>query len=122
MIKSIILIVTLSMIGCKSQKTPFQEVADDTTYVNKNIEAEDCHYPRKTIYTIEAKNGNIALIAGTYVIVNAEEKRYQPCELPANFQIEGLAVKFTGDKLEIMTHERRFATPFRLHKISMVEN
>ena len=122
MIKSILLIVSLSIVGCKSQKTPKQNAAMDTTYVNKTPKAEDCHYPRKTIYTMENENGNIAFIANTYVIVTAEEKRYQPCELPTNYQKEGLSVSFTGDKLEVMAHERRFATPLRLHSISIVHN
>jgi len=116
-----LLCCTLMLAACSSSKNKTSSTTTNTPYVNTTPTSEDCYYPRKTIISVTDAVGKIAFVADTYLITNQDgTKRYQPCELPTRFSVEGMAVQYSGDKLEINPGERRIASPFRLQNIRQV--
>ena len=82
----------------------------------------DCHGVRKTIRRIKNQDAEILKIGENYLLsIPPGTRRYNPCEVPEDFQTEGLKVTFTGLQLEIFPNERLMGTPLRLEDISLTQ-
>lgn len=91
-----------------------------TVYINEVPAEDDCYYPRKTIRSFEDQAATILHYSDEWVItVGSPDKRYVTCGIPEQFQKDGLLVIFSGDKLEVMPHEKRFAIPLRLQSMRL---
>lgn len=126
---AILFFLIIGMVSCKSSKNDMKKEditekeilsvdASSSEEVQSKEDLEDCFHPRKTIRTIVNEEGKMLKVTGVYVIVSNIKGRYQACEIPEEFQKEGMEVTFSGDKLEIYPNERRIATPLRLTNIS----
>ena len=82
-------------------------------------EIEDCHGKRNVSGSLKDVDGFILKIGDTFVLTsNNGNNRYKPCEIPDPLKTDGMAVRFSGDYLEIFPNERLIATPFRIEYIS----
>lgn len=90
-----------------------------------NCEIEkDCFPDRKTVHTIEEKNGKIKEVTkGLFAIVTENgNSRYAPCNMDKKWHQEGMKVRFCGIEKATLPHERRAASPFVLGHIEKIKN
>ena len=114
------------MCSCES------EMQEQYTYVGMQpVEVQEdsiitlpCSFDsRNTIGQIKEEKGVITRFSPedeTYFITptNPDLPRLSPCNLPAEFQQDGLQVTFSGEIKEVYPNERWAAQPFKLHKIN----
>jgi hypothetical protein len=80
------------------------------------INDQDCFPERKVVSTMTAQEVSI-IKKGDKFFCAYENTHLEVCELPNQFQQEGMTCKIDGEVLEIYPNERRMGTPFRLQKI-----
>ena len=103
---SVFAICTLSCI-------PKGKLSDDIL-----LTVADCMPDRKDDGRIDSHEGAIQLISGSYVIQDmTDQGRYVACNLPENYQREGLSITFSLIKKEIYHNERRLAIPAVLQNL-----
>lgn len=107
-IQALIITFAISLLSsCKT--TPPVVVNTDS------IDGVDCYPHRRTIQEFQELDAKIVLMGPHFIITTEDGKRrYQPCQLPEEFQEDGLEVIFSGIQVEILPGERRMARPLRL--------
>ena len=88
--------------------------SEATAIVIKNAKA--CFPERKVMSTLTAQEVSIIKKGDKFFCVH-DNTHLEVCEMPSQFQKEGLTCKIDGEVLEIYPNERRMGTPFRLYKI-----
>lgn len=86
------------------------ELADMENYDN------DCFRGRAVTKEVSDQEASIVKAMSMYMFA-FENTRWQPCSVPAEFQMEGLKVKVSGQVLEIKPNERRAGTPFNISNL-----
>lgn len=90
--KNVYFLLFIAFLSCKTNK-----VTDETAVSDKSeLESLDqtCYKNRKMIKTVENQQGQIVKIGQTWLINGENNARFQPCELPLAFQIEGIPCIF----------------------------
>ena len=112
-IKIIYLLLYMTLIGCQNGQN------GDHTDIAKLV---DCMPGRKNMKTIKQIDGNIIIIADSYLIETSQgNERYAVCNLPAEFKKVGIVVRFSLIIKEIYPTEKLMATPAVLIKIEKLK-
>lgn len=84
----------------------------------KNDFRQNCFQDRKVIDKLNDQKGIIQKWEDIWLIVSEDgTQKWQPCEIPALFQMEKTVVVFAADVMHIYPGERRVATPIHLRAI-----
>ena len=107
----LLIFLAISLLGsCKT--TP------PVVVMTEPIDGEDCYPHRRTIQEFKELDAKIVLMGPRFIITTEDGKRrYQSCQLPEEFQNDGMVVIFSGIQVEILPGERRMAKPLRLISI-----
>ncbi len=106
-----VLIIVLIFVSCTCNKKTLG--SDQTTHLKQN-----CYDERENESKLENAKGKVIVLMETYFI-ETENSRLQPCELPQEFQKDGLKVTFSGDVKKILPTERRAGIPIHLSRIKL---
>lgn len=105
-----------SILSCSHKKQ--LNVTDEVKIVENKIEMqakspeEPCYEDREVTQEVTDEKATITKILDYYMFTT-ESRRWQPCDIPTEFQEEGLKVIVSGQVMSIFPYERRAGTPFR---------
>ncbi len=79
---------------------------------------QNCYQDRKVMDKLNDQKGIIQKWEELWLIVSEDgTQKWQPCELPREFQMEKTMVVFSADVMQIYPAERRVASPIHLRAI-----
>lgn len=105
-----------SMLSCSQKKQ--LNVTDEVKQVQNKEEMQEqsteepCYPDREVTKEITEEKATMTKILDYYMFTT-ESRRWQPCDVPIEFQEEGLKVIVSGQVMSIFPYERRAGTPFR---------
>jgi len=105
-----------TVLSCSQKKQ--LNVTDQVQIVEQEPEkqeksmTEPCYEDREVTKEVTDEKATITKILDYYMFTT-ESRRWQPCDVPTEFQKEGLKVIVSGQVMNIFPNERRAGTPFR---------
>ena len=114
-----ILLLTASLLMTCGKKSSEKMMGKSESVESMSIEIENsssCFPERKVVATLSAQEVSI-IKKGDKYFCSYDNTHLEVCEMPGQFQEEGMTCKIDGEILEIYPNERRMGTPFRLQKI-----
>lgn len=131
----LITILALSISAC-TQKKNITSTTNDINTNSKNTSADkesveevevmdaanfdnECFRGRAVTKEVNGQKATMVKAVGLFMFT-FENTRWQPCSVPAEFQMEGLEVIVSGQVLEIKPNERRAGTPFNITNLEKV--
>ncbi len=109
----VLLFITI-LIGC-TMSNPDKKHA----YKAAELNEKDCYPDRKTVNTVDNKEGEIFLIDNVNfgIRYNGDSTQLLPCNLPERLQKSGSKIVFSGNVKETKLEEMWAGAPFVLTKI-----
>lgn len=107
----LIVVAILLFMGCNSSKTSLDP--HSSQFEN------DCYPNRTAEYTFTNQEATIIKVTDRYLLSTQESKRFLPCDIPAQYQTEGIKVLFSGQRLSTFPNERVIGTPLLLTELSL---
>lgn len=105
-----------SVLSCSQKKqlnvTDEVKMVESKTEMQEKSTEEPCYPDREVTKVVTDEKATITKILDYYMFTT-ESRRWQPCDVPTEFQEEGLKVIVSGEVMNIFPYERRAGTPFR---------
>jgi len=97
-----------------SQNAKTEAAESKMTYNN------DCFSDRAVTKEVTDKEVSMTKVMNMFMF-SYDSTRWQACEVPTEYQKEGMKVKVSGQVLEIRPNERRAGTPFNITSIKKIQ-
>ena len=105
-----------TVLSCSQKKqlnvTKQDQSEEKVTAMQEKSTDEPCYEDREVTKEVTEEKATITKILDQYMFTT-ESRRWQPCDVPTEFQEEGLKVIVSGQVMNIFPYERRAGTPFR---------